>query len=738
MKKFYIFTASIITCIIVILSISCVKELDNSLVEYVGTVVEKSTMKGIPNVRVIITNGDKIYLTDTTKDDGKFSLKNVNVDEIDEDYYILVDGSPIGLPSKKENLKGFGQKQFDYKTIPLYDKTTMELYPVVSKTTVSDITTTTAVCKATVTLATDGLQISDKGFIWGLSQDPILENSENGRLSLGEGPGELTGNLTDLNRNTTYYIRAYATNSVSTTYGEQTTFITTEGLPTISINEVTNIAATSATCGGSISSNGGFPVTDKGLVWSTTQFPTLDNNHISLGSGNSNFTGTMTDLAMSTTYYVRAYATNVNGTVYSAQKSFTTTDGLPVVKITSVTNVLASSATCSGSITSNGGYAITDKGFVWSTTQYPTLNNNHINLGAGNNAFTGTISNLSTTTTYYVRAYATNSTGTSYSEQMDFTTTNGLPVVTINDPSSVTATSAVCGGSISSNGGFSITEKGLVWSTSQSPTLEDNHIALGTGDAAFTGSITNLSLSTTYYVRAYATNSIGTSYSAQKSFTTTAGLPTVTTTTVTLNNGTAVSGGNVTSDGGFSVTARGICYGPFPNPDLTANYSHTSDGSGTGYYSSTFSLPAGSGTYYVRAYATNANGTAYGEQKTIINPYDNLPTFTYNGHTYRVAPDPGNQMTYSNATSYCNGLSLYGYTDWRLPTKEEALQMCANKTTIGGFSINSSTWKSCWTSTAGGNSNQWIINTSDCSTYTVTTSSSYNYTEYVRPIRLEN
>ena len=109
-----------------------------------------------------------------------------------------------------------------------------------------------------------------------------------------------------------------------------------------------------------------------------------------------------------------------------------------------------------------------------------------------------------------------------------------------------------------------------------------------------------LEANTTYYVRAYATNSTGTAYGEQVSFTTGNGLPTVTTITPTISGDNAVTGGNVTSDGGFPITARGVCYGSLPNPDLTSTYSHTSNGTGTGYFTSQFSLPVGSGVYYVR------------------------------------------------------------------------------------------------------------------------------------------
>lgn len=364
---------------------------------------------------------------------------------------------------------------------------------------------------------------------------------------------------------------------------------------------------------------------------------------------------------------------------------------LPTVTTSNVSNITASSATCGGNVTADGGSYVTERGICWGTSNLPTIDGNHQAMGQGNGTFTCNMSNLEPDNVYYVRAYATNNRGTAYGEQRQFTTTSGLPIVTINTVTNITATSATCGGSVSNNGGFAVTDKGLVWSTSQYPTLNDNHISLGSGNAPFTGSMTNLTIGTTYYVRAYATNSQGTSYSStQHTFTTGNGLPTVTTTTVTMSSGSVVSGGNVTSDGGYPVTARGICYGVYPNPDLSGAYTHTTNGTGTGYYTSVIDTTVGT-ELYVRAYATNANGTVYGNQIIINLDYLRLPTFTYNGHTYRVAPDPHTSYTqyisWDAANTYCNGLTAYGYSDWRMPTQEELEMMYQNSTTIGGFSM---------------------------------------------------
>lgn len=384
--------------------------------------------------------------------------------------------------------------------------------------------------------------------------------------------------------------------------------------------------------------------------------------------------------------------------------------GAPTVSTDSVSNPTATSATCGGNVTNDGGSTVTDRGICWSTTNAPSIENgNHLSNGNGTGTFSITMSGLSPNTVYYVRAFATNVRGTSYGEEKQFTTNDGKPRVMINEVSNITATSAVCGGSIGSNGGFAVTDKGLVWSTSQYPTLNDNHISLGSGDTPFSGSMTNLLMGTTYYVRAYATNSQGTSYSTQLSFPTHNGLPTVTTTAVTMVGDTLLSGGNVTGDGGFAVTARGVCYGSYPYPDLSSSYYHTSNGTGIGNFVAILNQPV-TGTVYVRSYATNANGTVYGNQVAVDVEYFSLPTFSYNGHTYRVAPDPGNNMYWSDANDYCNNYSAYGVNNWRLPTKEELIQMYADRNEIGGFdcTYTGKYWSS--TATSSGSSYHYYVN----------------------------
>ena len=723
MKRWTVFG---IVATMLILMIACVKDLEKEGIytetEIMGTVVEKSTIAALPNIKVTVTDGERIHASATTGTDGSFRMK-VNFSEVNDDYYLLLDGSP-DLPSRQEKLQGVGKEVYNYKTLVLYDKTDKELLPQVTTGDISNILAETATASGTVS-SSGNKPLKERGICYAKHQTPTITDSV---VKAGTEIGPYKCNLTGLKEKTTYYVRAYATNSLGISYGQQKTFTTTNGLPTVTTTAVTDITATTAKSGGNVTNNGGYDVTERGICWNTMGNPDLKNQHTSNGSGNGSFISNMTDLTAGTTYYVRAYATNSKGIGYGNELTFTTSKGTVTLSIAAATNITASSATCNVTISSDGGSTITERGICWSTEQYPTVNEQHVAYDSGTGTFTAAMKNLTLSTTYYVRAYAVNGVGTSYSNQINFTTSNGLPTVTTSTISDITATRAVCSGTVTSDGGFAVTAKGFCWSTSQYPSINDKHLDFGAGNGPFTGPMTGLSIGTTYYVRAYATNSQGTAYGEQKSFTTGDGLPTVTTTAVTMNGANIVSGGNVTSDGGFAVTARGICYGNYPTPDITSNYTHTQDGTGTGYFTS--NIGTATGTIYVRAYATNANGTSYGNEIAVNTSYLQLPTFTFAGYTYRVAPTASSPMTWTEANLYCKGLELYGYSDWQLPSITVLNQMYVYKNQIGGF-------KSC---------GYWSCNVYEYSSYYFRDMCDGNQGHangltskyWVRPIRIDN
>lgn len=489
--------------------------------------------------------------------------------------------------------------------------------PAVTTDPVSNIGTYTAVAGGNVT-SDGGAAVTEKGVCWSTSPNPTKENT---RTFNGTGTGSFSGTIYELSANTTYYIRAYATNSAGTTYGNQRIFTTEQvkTIPSITTYAVTNIGTNSATASANITSDGGATVTSRGICWGTSPYPTQVHSYKTNGSGTGSFSVTLDELSANTTYYVRAFAINSEGTAYANQVSFTTQQNLspPSVTTSSVYNIGTGSATSGGNVTSDGGATVTSRGICWGTSSNPTLANAFSTDGNGTGSFTSSLVELSANTTYYVRAYATNSQGTTYGNQRSFTTQQILspPTVTTTMVYNITTNSATSGGNVTSDGGAPLSERGVCWSTSSNPTKENAHTYDGTSTGKYTSQLVELSANTTYYVRAYASNSQGTSYGNQVSFTTPQILsaPTVSTTPA-YNIGThsATSGGNVTSDGGAAITERGVCWSTWQYP--TKENSHTFDGTSTGSFSSSLVELSSGTTYYVRAYASNSQGTTYGNQ----------------------------------------------------------------------------------------------------------------------------
>lgn len=344
----------------------------------------------------------------------------------------------------------------------------------------------------------------------------------NNKTSDGTGIGSFTSSLTGLTAGTTYYVRAYATNSAGTGYGNQVTFTTSAVVgASITTTAVTAITISSAVSGGSITSDGGAPITARGVCWSTSVNPTVADNKTSDGTGTGTFTSSLTGLNPNTTYYVRAYATNSAGTVYGNQVSFTTEQiKLATVTTAAVTSITSSSAVSGGEVVSDGGGSVTARGICWGTSPAPTTADNKTTDGTGTGSFVSNITGLEPGKTYYVRAYAVNIAGTAYGNEVTFSTPVVLAEVTTSPVTGITTNSAVSGGNVTSDGGSSITARGVCWSTGATPTISDNHTSDGTGAGSYSSSLTGLNPNTTYYVRAYAVNSAGTAYGNVISFTT--------------------------------------------------------------------------------------------------------------------------------------------------------------------------------------------------------------------------
>lgn len=284
--------------------------------------------------------------------------------------------------------------------------------------------------------------------------------------------------------------------------------------PTVKIyDNAISVSYTSANVTGEVTDEGSSPVTDRGFVYGKQGEARQDTMYC--GNGAGEFPTRLTNLEPNTTYNCIAFARNDGGMGYSGKATFIT---LPITQSDVTTNdpmeVTQTHAICGGFVISDGGSEVTERGVCWAITTNPTTNDSHLNSGTGTGEFSINITGLIANTTYHVRAYAVNSKGTAYGDDVTFETLDyTVPTVITGEVTCTTNTTATCGGEVSSNGGLVVTARGVCWSkTNQNPTISDNHTTDGTGTGDFTSNITGITPNTTYYVRAYATNDKGTGY----------------------------------------------------------------------------------------------------------------------------------------------------------------------------------------------------------------------------------
>jgi hypothetical protein len=187
-----------------------------------------------------------------------------------------------------------------------------------------------------------------------------------------------------------------------------------------------------------------------------------------------------------------------------------------------VTDLTHESAVGSGEVLNNGGASVTARGVCWNTTGEPTIADFSVEAGEGVGPFTASLTDLDGSTTYYVRAFAINKAGVSYGDEVSFTTlpTPTIPELTTTPISEISSSSAKSGGTITNNGNAAITARGICWSTTSPPTVNDFKTVEGVATSAFESVLSSLDAGTTYYVRSYATNSAGTGYGNELSFST--------------------------------------------------------------------------------------------------------------------------------------------------------------------------------------------------------------------------
>ncbi|HMV67202.1 MAG TPA: hypothetical protein PKA64_10155, partial [Myxococcota bacterium] len=479
-----------------------------------------------------------------------------------------------------------------------------------------------------------------------------------GGTSLGGLDGDVAYNraLTGLTPNTTYYACAIGNNAYGTAFGAVVTFATPPtppSLPSVSTSSTTAVTSTTATVRGNATPNNAETV--GWLRYGTTN--PIDCNDtfgtrvpatggVALGAGTSGvaFTQDVTGLTPGTTYYVCAVAQNSVGTAWGNVTSFVT--ALPPTVVTNAAQSVAqSTATLAGA--GNPNRAATTGWFRYSTVDPGACNDTFglrapstggASLGSGTTSidYTQPLSGLSADTTYYFCALASSAEGTSLGAVLSFRT-QAAPTVTTSPVTVVTSTTATLPGTgvpkgIATTGWFrySTTNPGACSDSfgTRAPSSGGTSLGAVYTDVPYTQSISSLQPGTTYYYCAIANNAYGTALGAVLSFTTPAGVPTVSTssannilgTTVTLRGSATPGGASATGWFRYSTVSPGTCNDTFGTRAPTTGGTALGAGNSSVAYTETITGLTPGATYYYCAIAQNSVDKAWGSVVTFITP----------------------------------------------------------------------------------------------------------------------
>jgi hypothetical protein len=539
--------------------------------------------------------------------------------------------------------------------------------------------------------------------------------------------------------------------------------------PNVQTKEAINPRATSVTLQGYNGSEDLLGITERGFFYADHNKPAeLLKQKVTASPGNGDFAALVTGLTAETLYSFVAYAKNSETTTLGLTKTFLTREyTLPEVSTDKIKNVYITSCQVAGIVGYDGGKLVTERGFCYSIKPNPTIQDNRVTAGKGEGPFDNFLNGLNENTTYYVKAYAINSLGVSYGEELSFTTFNySPPIVGSIHVRDITNTTANFQGEVFDTGGGDITERGFLLCSSAEDLTGCQKFNISGGIGAYRLVITNLKTSVTYYMRAFATNKKGTAYGAAIAFTTgeytNASVKTVSVTSVTTNS--AVLTGNVINEGNTPVTEKGFCVSIIPNP--TINNLKFPVAIGKGPYTYFLGTLSENKTYYIVAYAINNKGVSYGDQIKFTtlsstpvippdpaNPNPSVPVITnlkigefHQGgiityffkegdpgyvrgeqHGFVVSPEdiststfwgcPGLSITraraeyigagkansaeivrmcgtLNSAARLCANYTYGGYSDWFLPSKDELNQIYLQADKIGGIDKTDLYWSS--------------------------------------------
>ena len=370
--------------------------------------------------------------------------------------------------------------------------------PTVTTTSISTYDGTTATLGGNVT-ADGGASVTERGVVYNTSSNPTTSNT---KVQIGTGTGSFSQMVSGLSAETQYYVRAYAINSIGTSYGSQVTFTTTidngrgggGGAVPPSVNTITFDDQ------GHSNTNllgNDYKITNNGVEFNLYNNGTSgpygfeyrsSGGSCAAGGGWLNVTGGgTTEVTLTTSsgdeFDFEGFDFINDFTCYSYTFTFTVTGYKD------------------GSAVSGAVY----QGSAGSTT-------NTINLSGD--------ADFNSVDEVVISSSIMNGAGIDNIVWQHSASSSSAPTVTTTSISTYDSTTATLGGNVTADGGATVTESGVVYNTTGTPTTSDTKVSIGTGTGSFSQSVTGLTLNTTYYVRAYAINSEGTSYGSVEQFTT--------------------------------------------------------------------------------------------------------------------------------------------------------------------------------------------------------------------------
>lgn len=552
------------------------------------------------------TANDTVVTIDNTVTSVPFVIQNL---QANTNYYLRVYIQDVNKSIPKINYGNVFNFYTNFISVPTFT---------------TDITSSTITTNSiTITVPkfeSGGSPITHTGVCWSTSQNPTIANTfveyTNG-TELG-----YTMIISELTSGTNYYFRAYAVNNIGITYSNEILATTIAGAPTIITLDPTFTAENNPELKGEISSTNGATLIEMGVCWSFNPNPTINNytaiyTPVGVGAYSKEITEGLLEGQL---YYTKAYVKSIVNTIatvtYGEQKLLTTViKTAPTVTNLAAQSIAMESAVVTANVTSGAG--VTERGFCWDTAFQPTIDDNRFIYGSGLGLMSTQLS-LNSGTKYYVRAYAINSAGTTYSTEVIFTTKTAMVETrTATNYETVTGTSARIPANILidvNDISLPISEYGFYYVSNGGTVTKTIVSTQQPSDPLYFKDLTGLVAGTTYTYQAYIKIEGDEYLGNTQSFTPIKTVPTVITNQpYTPNIGSTLVSlyGNVISAGTDVVTDRGWYYSLDQNMANEVKLIYGTSGTGTYSYPN-YNLPSSAHAYYIRAYATNSNGTGYG------------------------------------------------------------------------------------------------------------------------------